>query len=746
MRGTMPYNGLKACVLTAPVAVLCIGSELVLAQAVLDEPKASRATRTDTPPVIDGRIDDAVWQQADVIDDFRQTRPGDGTPPTERTEIYLLYDEDALYVAGRLWDSEPEDINASILRHNLQLGPDDRVSVIIDPFNTGRNGYRFETNAHGVRHDMLYQNVSQVNADWKVIWDVQSQINEDGWTFEMSIPFKTLPFDANIDTWGFNFARAIRRRGEEMAWVTRNRTYNPSIVGQVSGFEGMDPGVGLDVVPSLSVNQQKRFELGSTDSDSNPSLDIFYRVTPSLSGSLTVNTDFSAVEVDDRQVNLTRFNLFFPEKRDFFLRDADLFDFGRIGGRNSNGSIASSSATRENGRPFFSRRLGLSESGTPVDLEYGGKLSGRVGRFAIGTLAMRQAAFEDVDATDVFVSRVTANVLGESAIGFVATHGDPTSNLDNSVLGVDFRYLNTRLPGGRVLEGDAWIQQSDTTGLDSDDSAYGLRLNFPNREGLRGGVAVKDIEENFMPALGYINRANIRDVAADIGYTHFLESDRLLSVFSGLDAQRISSLDGGLQSQIVMARLLLVETRTRDNFELRYTANKENVLQAFDIYEDESRAVSIPAGDYSFGETVFSAGTASFRPLSGSFSYREGDFYNGDKRTVRGDLTWRQSANFVLGMRYDWNDIDLPQGRFVSRLLGVTTEVNFSSRLSWISLIQYDNGSEVLGINSRLHWVPRAGQEGFIILNHNLQDFDKDNSFQSAFSDLSVKFSYTFRF
>ncbi|HEY5624110.1 MAG TPA: carbohydrate binding family 9 domain-containing protein [Gammaproteobacteria bacterium] len=742
----MPHSGMRACVCSALAAMLCIGAEQARAQAVADEPKRALATRTATPPIIDGRLDDSVWQQADVIDDFHQIRPGDGAKPTERTEIYVLYDDDALYVAGRLWDAEPESINASVLRHNQQLGPDDRLSVIIDPFNTGRGGYRFETNAFGVRHDMLYQNVSQVNAEWSVIWDVQSQIDENGWTFEMEIPFKTLPFDPNIDTWGFNFARAIRRRGEEAVWVSRNRSYNPGIVGQISGFDGMNPGIGLDVVPSISVNQQKLYDPGSSNSDTNPSLDVFYRLTPSLNASLTVNTDFSAAEVDDRQVNLTRFSLFFPEKRDFFLNDADLFEFGRIGGRTFNGSIASSPATRENGRPFFSRRLGLSASGTPVDLDYGGKLSGRVGRFSIGTLAMRQAAFEDIEATDVFVSRVSANLLGESALGFIATHGDPSSNLDNSVLGVDFRYLNTRLTGGRQVEGDVWVQRSDTEGLDGEDGAYGLKLAFPNRTGLRGGVAVKDIERNFKPALGYINRSNIRDLTADIGYTHFLESDRFLSVFSGLDAQKIEFLDGGLQSQIVMARLVRLETQTRDNFELRYTVNKEVVTEAFDIYEDGFRAVSIPAGDYSFGETILSFTAASFRPLSGDFSYREGDFFDGDKRTIRGSLTWRQSANFRLGLRYDWNDIELPQGRFISRLLGITTEVNFSSTLSWISLVQYDNDSEVLGINSRLHWIPRAGQEGFIVLNHNLQDFDKDNTFHSSFSDLSIKFNYTFRF
>ena len=711
-----------------------------------ESPKRAQVTRTATAPTIDGRLDDAVWQQAEVIDDFHQIRPGDGAAPSERTEIYLLYDNDALYIAGRMYDSEPENISANIMRHNMRLGPDDRLSVIIDPFNTGRGGYRFETNAHGVRHDMLYQNVSQTNAEWSVIWDVQSRIDADGWTFEMEIPFKTLPFDPNIDTWGFNFARAIRRRGEEAVWVSRNRSYNPSIVGYVSGFSDMNQGIGLDVVPSIAVNQQKLFDPGRTESDTNPSLDVFYRVTPSLNASLTINTDFSAAEVDDRQVNLTRFNLFFPEKRDFFLNDADLFEFGRIGGRTFNSSIAGSRATRENGRPFFSRRLGLSGSGTPVDLDYGGKLSGRIGRFSVGALAMHQAAFQDIDASDVFVSRATTTVLDESAVGFIVTDGDPNSNIDNSLMGIDFRYLNTRLSGGRVLEGDAWFQQSDTEDLAGEDSSYGLGVGMPNRTGLRTSVAVKEIERNFKPALGYINRANIRDVTADLGYTHFINGDFLLSAFTGIDAQRITFLDGGLQSQTLIARLLELDTRTNGGFELRYYTYDENVIDDFSIYDDASREIFVNAGNHSFDEFSVSVSTAKFRPVSGSVQIRDGDFFDGTRRNVNGDLTWNQSANFQLGVSYDWNDIKLPQGRFITRLLGLTAEIAFSSRLSWINLLQYDNVSEVLGINSRLHWIPRAGQEGFIVLNYNLQDFDKDNRFHSSFSDLSVKFNYTFRF
>ena len=352
----------------------------------------------------------------------------------------------------------------------------------------------------------------------------------------------------------------------------------------------------------------------------------------------------------------------------------------------------------------------------------------------------------DPDVCTTCGNCATYCVLDESAVGFIVTDGDPSSNLNNSLLGVDFRYLNTRLAGGGVIEGDAWFQQSDTEGLSGADSAFGLGIGMPNRAGLRGSVSVKEIERNFKPALGYINRSNVRDMNADIGFTHFLNGNFLLSAYSGIDAQRISFLDGGLQSQSIVARILELDTQTRGGFEARYHANREVVLDAFTIYEDLTRAVAVPPGDYSFDEYSLSASTASFRTVSGSFTYRNGDFFDGTKRSVALELVWNQSSKFKLDFSYDWNDIDLPDGRFITRLLGLTTEINFSSRLSWINLIQYDNVSEIIGINSRLHWIPRAGQEGFIILNHNLQDIDKNDRFQSSLSDLSVKFNYTFRF
>ena len=657
-------------------------------------------------------------------------------------------------------DSEPQLILAPTGRHGQGLGPDDRLVVILDPFNTGRSGYRFETNANGVRHDALYTNINSFQSDWTVIWDTAATIDETGWVAEMAIPFKSLPFDVSTTDWGFNFGRGIRRRGEEMAWVSRNRTYNPSILGLVTGMQGMDQGMGLDVVPSLAVGEQKAFVSGGedpTDSSTNPSLDVFYRFTPSLNGALTINTDFSATEVDNRQVNLTRFNLFFPEKRDFFLTDADLFEFGRISGSGSNeGNEATSRPSRENARPFFSRRIGLSALGTPVDIEYGGKLSGRVGRWSLGSLAISQDAFGIegvpgyVEAQDLFVGRVSANVLEESNVGIVMTDGNPQANIDNNVVGADFRFLNSRIAGGRTLEADAWYQQSETPGLVDDDAAFGFGVNMPNTAGFRGGFSLKEIERNFNPALGFISRADVRDTAFDVGYTRFFEGDTLQRLNLGLDAQRFDLLDGGgLQSENIVFKLLELETHTRDAVRLRYITNEENVAEPFVVYFDSSDpagSVTIPVGHYSFDEASIRLATGNQRPLSGNITYLAGDFYDGRRTNVSGQFSWKPSRHFILNLDYDWNDVELPQGDFVTRLVGLSTQVVFSTNLAWITLAQYDNVSEVLGFNTRLHWIPKAGQEGFIVLNHNLQDFDKNASFRSAAADVSVKFKYTFRF
>lgn len=709
-------------------------------------PRSFEAARVDTAPVIDGIIDEAVWQQAEMITDFHQTSPGDGDPTSEPTELYVVYTDQALYIAARMYDSEPELISAPTIRHGQGLPFDDRLVVILDPFNQGRAGYRFETNLNGVRHDALYENTTSFRLDWNTIWETATSVEDDAWVAEIEIPFKSLPFDPNVETWGFNFGRGIRRKGEEMAWVSQNRSYNPSIMGEMTGMRDMDQGLGLDIVPSFAAVRQRQFSPAASDESLEPSLDAFYRLTPSLNAALTINTDFSATEVDNRQVNLTRFSLFFPEKRDFFLNDSDLFQFGNISGF-AGGNNAASGASQQNARPYFSRKLGLSGNGQPVDIEVGARISGRQGRFNIGTLAIRQDAYGNVAASDLLITRLSANVLEDSQVGVIFTDGDPTSNLDNSVMGADFQYVNNEFMGDRILQGDLFYQQSDTPGLVGDDASYGFGIRLPEGEGLRTRVGYKVVEENFNPAMGFVNRSNISDLTADIGYTYFFDnSDYLQSAFAGIDMQRIDVLDGDLQSEVIAWRLLELRSNSRDTFSLAYYNNKENVLAPFTIYRDPDREVIIQPGNYDFNEQEISFGTGGQREFSGSISYRQGDFYNGDRTNISTEFSWNQSRYFRMSLSHDWNDIELPQGNFITRLSSLNTQVAFSPTLYWINLIQYDNLSEEIGINTRLQWVPKAGQEGFIVLNYNVQDRDRNNRFEAAYSDLSVKFRYTFRF
>ncbi len=709
--------------------------------------KTTAATRTSTPPIIDGRLDDAVWATATVIEDLLQVTPVEYAPPTERTIVYLLYDDENLYVGVRMYDKEPERIVARVLRQNQPIGGDDRFFVHLDPFGNRRSGYLFGVNPNGVRFDGVFQNISDRQFDWDGIYEAESAIDAEGWTTELAIPFKTLSFDPSKDEWRMNFVRYIIRRDEQIAWESRNRNTDPTTMGTVTGLTGLEQGVGLDVVPSLSMRSRKTFSTSTREDDSDPSLDVFYKVTPALNAALTINTDFSATEVDNRQVNLTRFNLFFPERRDFFLQDLDIFQFASIGRLNTGADELENSATtrasRENGRPFFSRRLGLSPAGEEVPLKYGAKLSGRVGRWDIGALDIRQDESASVDATTALVGRVVANILAESSVGFIATSGNPTANFDNSLVGADFRYLNTRLPGGRRLEAEAWYQRSDSENLQGNDSALGVGVRMPNNTSWRGGFALRRLEENFNPALGFVSRAGIDDYTGEFGYTWRPRGGSVQRYFSGVDAERIEYLDDGrLQSQVLSLRAFELETSGRDQFRLRFYANDEGLRTPFEI----SPGVVIPAGDYSFNDFEARVSTGNQRKLSGSFAYRNGEFYDGDRLQLQSSLGWRPGKHFRASVEIEYNDIDLPQGAFIVRLSRLILETAFSSTLSWVNLIQYDNVSDSVGINSRLHWIPQAGREGFLVLNHNLEDLDRDGTFHSSYAEVAVKFGYTFRF
>ena len=371
---------------------------------------------------------------AAVIDDMHEVRPDEFAEPAEETRFYVIYGDDAMYVGAEFFDRDPDRVVARVLRQGDFSEGDDGLKIILDPFNQGRAGYVFNLNPHGVRAEGLFRNVTEINWDWQGIWHGAARLNGEGWTAEVAIPFKTLSFDPSNETWSINFNRKIGRRNEEIGWVSYNRVQNPANSGQIAGLVDLQQGLGLDVVPGLRISDTRDYENNLSDTNFEPSLDVFYKPTPALTAALTFNTDFSGTTVDTRRINLTRFSIFFPEQRSFFLQDSDIFEFGRIqSGEGNRGGIPISA--RENGRPFFSRRIGLNEDGEAIDIEGGLKLSGRAGRWNFGVLSIRQSDYltvddngdidQVIDATDLFVGRVTANILEESTIGAVVTSGDP---------------------------------------------------------------------------------------------------------------------------------------------------------------------------------------------------------------------------------------------------------------------------------------------------------------------------------
>ena len=711
-------------------------------QMVDSSAKRIDAFMVDEPPVLDGILDDDAWAFATVVTDLHQVDPEEFAPPSEESQILVVYTKDALYVAARFYDSEPDKIGALILRQDDWSWGEDSLTVMVDPLNQGRSGYLFDLTPNGVRNQALYENVTQKNWNWRGIWHGEARIEDDGWVAEIEIPFKTLSFDPSNDVWGLNLGRYIGRKSEHIGWVSSNRAQNPSSFGEVTGMSGAEKGIGLDVVPSARVRQSKHFEDGTSSDSTEAALDVFYKLTPSLTASLTANTDFSGTGVDERQINLTRFGLFFPERRVFFLQDTDIFEFGRIGGERHDDPTTIPQAERESGRPFFSRRIGLSGAGETIDIDYGGKLTGRTAGWDIGVLGIRQDESQAPDAGDLFVARLSRNILGESSVGVIFTSGDPDSIVDNSLAGIDFRYLNTRLANGSILEGALWYQQSDTEGMDGNDSAFGVSLNMPNSEGFRAGIAYKELEENYYPALGFVNRVDVSDLTADVGYTWYPFRGPIRTAFSGIDFQRIETLDGELQTQVTTFRALEMKNDYGDEVTLHYQLFDEYIDTAFEI----SDGVFIPIGSYSFEQACVNFGTGEHRRLSAKGYYCGGDFFDGSISAPGIDLTWRPSAHFRFSAGYHVSDIELPQGEFTTRLSSFRADIAFTNTWYWENLLQYDNVSYTLGMNSILRWIPRAGREAILVINREFADYTHNRSFTSVTGDITFKFSYTFRF
>lgn len=689
--------------------------------------------RTMETPVIDGVLDDAMWRSATVISDLHQFQPVDHGEPTETSIFYIAYNERFFYIGARLYDSDADRIIARQLVQGGGLGTDDAFEFILDTFNNGRTGYHFQVNPNGIRREGVYENPNDLNRDWTGIWQVESRIDEDGWTAEVAIPFNTLNFDPETDEWGFTVARTVARKNEEMAWSSFNRRINPTTTGLIYGIRDIRQGKGLDIIPSVTMATTENYNAGGiSDRRFDPSLNVFYKITPNLTGAVTFNTDFSATEVDNRQVNLSRFSLFFPEKRDFFLQDLDIFSFGGL---------------NQNGIPFYSRRIGLSRFGTPVDIDAGVKLTGRVGPWNVGGLAVKQGEYDGLDSQNVFVGRIAANVLSESSVGAILTHGNPTSDQSNTVAGVDFRYQNTRFSDSHSLRSNTWYQQSDSKGLTGDDKAFGISANLDTQNnGFGGNVSYEYFGEDFNPALGFANNTGVESFNIGGSGRRFLRNNKLIrNVFTFMRFNHTRFLDTKeMQSENWFWRMLNFNTHRGDQFGFGGFRNREGLRNDFAIRP----GVIIPAGEYTFSGFNMEARLSNQLEFSPGMNLSVGDYYNGERLQINAGFDWRPNEHINLGFNYNYQDIELPVqgGEFDVRVISANANYAFNSKWSWINLIQYDNFSDVVGINSRLRWNPQAGEDLYLVVNYNFRSEGVFSNLNSNNSEIVLKYTKTFRF
>jgi hypothetical protein len=602
---------------------------------------------------------------------------------------------------------------------------DDYAQILLDTFNDQRTGYIFYVNPNGVQRDGLLLGGTSFNMDWDGIWQAAAAINDGGWAAEFAIPFKTLAFDRNGDVWGINFIRSIRRKREDVAWRQQDRRVTLDVSGELRGMSGRDQGVGLDLVPSASLSERERFALNESSVIAKPSLDAFWRITPSLGGALTLNTDFSATDVDDRQVNLTRFSLFFPEKRDFFLEDSEIFEFGGL---------------TQNARPFFSRTIGLSASGQPIDLQAGARLTGKVGRYSLGMLAARQDEYDSLAAQNVFVARGYRSFGEQSTIGGILTAGDPTTGSDSKLYGIDLALRDQRRFGGFV-EARAWLQESMTPGRTGDESAWGVSVAWPN-DRIDALASYSEIGRDYRPALGFANRTGIAERYGKYRYRHrFARGSALRSWLSGVEARQIEDDAGRLESRAVVLTPFSLDTQPGDLLSLDVARYTEELRRPFLL----PGAVAVPVGRYEFDRARLYGQTAGFRNVSFTWDLETGDFYDGERRDVRVGLNWRPNRHWSLGSLVQANEIELPRGRFTTRVYSLNANYAFNVRWAWLNVTQYDNVSRRVGLNSRLRWWPTPGQIAYLVVNYDWRE-DAAGNFQPFIAETTVKLTWTFRY
>jgi hypothetical protein len=708
-------------------------SALAIATPALAQPEARpaptvRAHRAVTPLRIDGRLDEELYKTTPPISGFVQQEPDEFRPATEQTEAWIFFDDDHVYVSARNFESHPERRVANEMRRDTaQLRQNDTFGVMFDTFHDKRNGYIFYANAIGGLADSQVTDEGPPNADWNTVWDVRTSTFDGGWTIEMAIPFKSLRYQPGTDqTWGINLRRVVRWKNE---W-----SYLPQVPRALTTFRGLlkisaaGNLEGLQVPSGRANLEVKPFALAgvSTDHTVTPRLDndrnlrvggdVKYGITQNLTADLTINTDFAQVEVDEQQVNLTRFNLFFPEKRDFFLEGLGTFAFA---GRASAGLAAGFGDTPY---LFFSRRIGLDRSRV-IPILAGGRTTGKAGKFTFGAINVQTEddAAAGISGANFTVLRAKRDILRRSSIGGMWTRRTATPGRigANDGFGVDAAmsfYQNVRL--------DAYLAATRTEGRSGSNLSYrGLFDYNADKYGLQLERLV--VEPNFLPEVGFVRRTDMR---RNFGQLRYSTRPRAVPHLRRLTAQAslnyLTNNQDRLDTREAVGRFE-AEFTNSDLFSVVHTDSFERLVRPFAI----AAGVTLPVGGYNFHTTRIGYIAGQQRPYSGEIVYEFGAFYNGDRRTVSLNSARLQVTPQVsLEPSFSINWVDLVQGSFTAKVARTRATYTITPRMFVSGIVQYNTAGTSLGSNVRFRWEYRPGSELFVVYtdDYNTEELRPD--------------------
>ncbi len=675
-----------------------------------------RAVRSEKHPTIDGLLSDPAWSSAVPVTGFRMVEPRPDGDPTEKTEVRILYDDANLYLGIFCYDSEPGRIAANSMAHDgggstQRMGyghppstaSDDMVRILLDPFQDRRTAYVFFVNPRGARSEgLVYSGSASLN--WDGIWEARSQILENGWCTEIRIPFKSISFKPGLSVWGVNIERTITRKQEtiRLSGTTPDSNFNnPNEAAVLTGIEGIKQGRGITFKPYGLVSARSGGpEDGGTDFEIDGGFDLYKSFTPNLVGVASYKMDFAETEADERRINLTRFPLFFPEKRMFFLEGSDNFSFS-----------SSISFT-----PFFSRKIGLFE-GSQVPVLFGAKVYGKVGNTNLAVLDVQTGDYGDIPGSNLLAARMTQNIFAQSKVGWIFTNGSPTGER-NSLAGVDFNYSSSKFLGNKNVMLAAWAAYNWNEREEGRHHGFGFRADYPN-DLWNVQTTYAYYGEALDPGLGYMMRRGIQTAYARIAYQP-RPSDGFLGrflrqFFFSASADFYWDLAGKLETSRLTASPLSFRTESGEQIESSVVVNRDILPFDFEVAE----GVVLPAGPYDFTNVRLEFATSRHRPISFEANYNFGEFYSGryDDVTVgttlkvKGYATLAVDANMVRGR--------LPQGDFSENVCQVKVDIFLSPDLGLMNYIQYDDISHLLGWSARLRWQISPGNEVYLVYNKN---------------------------